>query len=68
MRPLKYILDSIGVHAPVVTKIREKVPGNLGSYPFLKIHGYPVCLRIRIRFTKILSKRKTNFIVKLSST
>jgi hypothetical protein len=27
----------------------EKGPGNLGPYPFLKIHGYPVCIYIRIR-------------------
>jgi hypothetical protein len=53
---------------PSCHKIREKAPGNLGSYPFLKIHGYPVCLCIRIQFTKILSKRKLNFTVKLSST
>jgi hypothetical protein len=49
---------------PSCHKIRDKAPGNLGSYSFLKIHGYPVCLCFQIRFTKILSKRKLNFIVK----
>jgi hypothetical protein len=53
---------------PSCHKIREKAPGNLGSYPFLKIHWYPVCLCIRIRFTKNPIKKKTNFTVKLTST
>jgi hypothetical protein len=51
---------------PSCHKIREKALGNLGSYLFLKIHGYPVCLCIRIQFTKILSKEKLYFIVKLN--
>jgi hypothetical protein len=28
---------------------QEKGPGNLGPYPFLKIHGYPVRIYIQIR-------------------
>jgi hypothetical protein len=32
---------------PSCHKIREKVPGNLGSDPFLKIHGYMVSIQIR---------------------
>jgi hypothetical protein len=34
---------------PQLPQNLEKGPGNLGSYPFLKIHGYPVCIYIRIQ-------------------
>jgi hypothetical protein len=27
---------------PQLPQNQEKGPGNLGPYPFLKIHGYPV--------------------------
>jgi hypothetical protein len=34
---------------PSCHKIKEKAPGNLRSYPFLKIHWYPVCLCILLK-------------------
>jgi hypothetical protein len=51
---------------PSCHKIREKVPGNLGSYPFLKIHvdirflsgsGHS---KIPIRKTKLIFTEKLN--------